>query len=376
MNPPTTAPIPWLGAIGIFIFATIWFILPLIPGILEWQRGTDATPLRVVREYDGNVRFFAQGFLSFLNKQLGGDALATIREVQQDRLGSFPDGSSYLLTPGTGTLALDRKEQSRRTVDKVIACSGNMNLPDELYFAREILVLKTLVGGDGNIYRAIRGESDVSLGSDSVVLRWLHAQGRIQTGVNNSLYGRASSESSIHLENGSYFQRLHAPVLEFGAAPLGAPVPIGIESLKQIDKLPGELNKESGRHFAAKNLDIAAGSFYRGDVVTLDNFTLGENSRIDGDIKCRKDMRIKRGSHIEGALVSEGDMYIDADCFIRGPIIAEGRVIVAPGVRIGAPEAPTTVSAPDIDIAPGVVAYGTVWARENGHVRIPETKAH
>lgn len=376
MNTPTTSIPVWLGALGIFLFATIWFLLPLIPALVEWQKGTDATPLRVVREYDGNVRFFAQGFLSFLNKQFGGDALGTLREVREDRVGSFPDGSQYLLTPGTGTLSLDRREQSRRTVDKVIACSGNMNLPDELYFAREILVLKTLVGGDGNIYRAIRGESNVSLGSDSVVLRWLHAQGRVETGTSNSLYGRASSEDSIHLENGSFFQRLHAPVLEFGRPPAGVVLPPLPETLKHIDKLPGEYNKESGRHLAAGNIEIDGGSYYRGDVVTLDNFVLGAGSRIDGSVKSRKSMRIKRGCYIEGSLVSEGDLFIEDDCFVKGPIISEGRIVISPGARIGTPQAPTTVSAPDMDVAPGVIAYGSVWARENGHVRIPRNDAH
>ncbi|HEX8552244.1 MAG TPA: polymer-forming cytoskeletal protein [Abditibacteriaceae bacterium] len=371
---PTTTFPTWLGVIGLFLLFGVWVMLPLIPALTEMRRRTDALPLRIVREYDGNVRFFAQGFLGFLNKEWK-DALSMVANTQTDRQGHLSDGSPFLITTGRGMLPLDQKESRKRTVDKVIACSGTVTLPDELYFAREILALKPLIGGDHNIYRAIRGESAVSLGRDSVILRWLHAQGPIETGPDNHLYGRASSEERIRIAEGAIFQRLHAPLLEFGTTVVAPVSDFSTVSLKRVEKLPGEYDKIAQRHLATGNLNIDAKTHYVGNVVSLKSLTVGDGSFIEGNLKSRDTLRIQRGTRIDGAITSGGDLIIESGCFIKGPIVAEGRMTISNGVQIGSPLLPTTASGPRIEIAPGVTAYGTVWARDEGRVSSPQSRA-
>ena len=45
------------------------FLLPLLPALVEWRTRRDAQPLKVVRDYDGNIKHFANRFRQFLSEQ-------------------------------------------------------------------------------------------------------------------------------------------------------------------------------------------------------------------------------------------------------------------------------------------------------------------
>ena len=81
-----------------------------------------------------------------------------------------------------------------------------------------------------------------------------------------------------------------------------------------------------------------------------------------------KDMVIEDGVSVEGSLISTRTMRIGPHCAIHGPVIAERGLAIANGTRCGTLEYPTTVSAPEIEVEEGVVVFGTLWAREHGHV--------
>jgi len=70
-------------------------------------------------------------------------------------------------------------------------------------------------------------------------------------------------------------------------------------------------------------------------------------------------LRWDTGVHVEGSLISASTMHIGTDCRITGPVIAsaESPLILEPGAA--SVRAPTTVSAPRIEIADGVTVFGT-----------------
>ena len=52
----------------LFFFSVMaLLVLPLAPAVREWRRKTDSQPLRVVREYDGDIMYFANSFRRFLS---------------------------------------------------------------------------------------------------------------------------------------------------------------------------------------------------------------------------------------------------------------------------------------------------------------------
>jgi hypothetical protein len=55
-----------------------------------------------------------------------------------------------------------------------------------------------------------------------------------------------------------------------------------------------------------------------------------------------------------------------ANCVVLGAVLSEVAIVVGPGCTVGAPGAPATITAPHIEIAPGVTVYGTLWAEKKG----------
>jgi predicted acyltransferase (DUF342 family) len=103
--------------------------------------------------------------------------------------------------------------------------------------------------------------------------------------------------------------------------------------------------------------------------VVYGSLTIGEGCVIEGSVKAHGNLEIGRGTHIEGSVISVGDVKFQRDCSMRGPVLSETNLWVGTGCRMGTRENPTTVSAPRIVVAPGVIAYGSVWAREHGELR-------
>ena len=49
-------------------------------------------------------------------------------------------------------------------------------------------------------------------------------------------------------------------------------------------------------------------------------------------------------------------------------MVSETAVLLGAGCTVGAPGCPATVAAPRIEVAPGVVVHGTLWASESGRL--------
>ena len=87
-----------------------------------------------------------------------------------------------------------------------------------------------------------------------------------------------------------------------------------------------------------------------------------------GNIKSHGDMHLERGVEVDGSVVSQRDITFDPGCRIYGPVMAERSITVGEGTIFGTATRPTTVTAENISIEPGVVAHGTVWAHVDGRV--------
>ena len=113
---------------------------------------------------------------------------------------------------------------------------------------------------------------------------------------------------------------------------------------------------------------LATGDVVQGHIVALGRVRVDEGARVTGSIKSHALVQLGCSVEVHGAITSVKRLSIAERCFVRGPLLCEGDVTIGTGTQIGSPDAPTTVSAPRIRIAPGAVVYGTLWAREFGEV--------
>ena len=348
---------PALGTVLLVLLAGILFTLPLVPALMELRFKRDAQPLDVVQQYAGEIRHFSYGFRSYIN-----DLLEPLRECVASgttACGTMPDGDQYLLLGRADDKHFVSAGGPTATCQSVVAAGIDVVLPDGVTFAKEVYAAGKFTGGEKSVFRALLGEKDIHLRRASTVIRWAHAVGAFRAERDCDLYGRISSDHEIQLESGCAFQRLNAPRIVLGRSD-AQETNVGTETVAAI--LPG------GRRLVDEHLEIQAGEIVSASIVTRGRLHIGAGARVLGSVKSHEHLALEAGVHVEGSLISASTMRIGPDCHIAGPVIAERGIAIETGTRCGSARAPTTVSAPTIEIEGGVTVFGTIWARTQGQV--------
>jgi predicted acyltransferase (DUF342 family) len=125
----------------------------------------------------------------------------------------------------------------------------------------------------------------------------------------------------------------------------------------------------AGRGVSEHSLEVPAAQRLLGDLVCRSQAVLGAGCHLDGSLKVHGQLIVGSACRIHGNVVAQGRIELGERCAVRGSVVSETAIVIGPGCRIGAPEFPATVTAPRIDVAPGVVVHGTLWAGRSGRSR-------
>jgi len=352
-----------LATAGLFALAGALFLLSLMPAIVELRLKRDAQALNVIQQYAGDIRHFSFGFRSYAS-----DLLASLERCVasgETATGTLAHGDQYLLLGRADTAQLLPPSASEKTCDFVVVAGTELTVPHGITFVKELYASRQLTGGKNCTYRAILSDDAVRLGRASKVIRWAHAAKSIHAEQDCDLYGRISSEIEIDLQVGCLFQRLHAPRIAFGL-PAAQKDSAGALPLVQPTE-PISSFIAAGRRLVDGDLEIPAREIVEGSIVTRGGLHIGAGAQILGSVKSNHHLTVDSGAFVAGSLISATTMHIGADCQIGGPVIAEHEIVIESGSRCGTFDRPTTVSAPVIAVEEGVVAFGTIWARHEGH---------
>lgn len=347
-------------------------LLPLAPALLEWRNKQDALPLKVVREHDGNIKHFALTFGQFVAEHFGARLAAAAADASVK--GELPGGAAYQLLGAHAGQAFAPVALGAAACTRMVLAAGSLQLSHEMLFEKEVYAAGAVTGGEHNAFRAILATGPIMLGAHCAIARWAHSDGAIGLGSHAKLYGRISAGTEIALRQHSRFGRMQAPLIRFGAALAAAPA-AAAPALVRLAVPAAILDQTPERWLVGGSLVVPARSFHHASLVTRRHLTVGAGSHIAAAIKSNGDLHLEGHLRIDGAVVCSGNMVIGPGCIIQGPIVCERTVTIAAGTVIGAPARPTTVTAPEIRIEEGVLAHGTVWAREIGFVapaRVPE----
>jgi hypothetical protein len=354
----------------LFFGITVGLILmPFMPCLIEWRRRTDSKPLRVVKESEVDIRHFARGFRNYMKTRLK-NALDACVETGSPVEGVLDDNTPYLVVQNDEVPILSKVEKMTHLAEKMVLSCENLNLPAEILFPVEIYARKSVQGGKKNIYRAILVEDSIRLGRESICLRWLHADGVVNVSQGSILYGRVSADKSIQLLEDCWFERLNAPIIEFGHAAKKDETGQKVNHRTILDPkaLPNVVEVAAGRWLIDKKLEVPGQHVVDSNLVVAGWGRIREGTRVAGSIKTHKDLYLDKSVEVEGSVISGKDLYIGEGCRIAGPVLSEGNIYIESGTVIGSSEIPTTVGAKDIIVATGTVAYGTFWAHRDGWV--------
>lgn len=351
-----------------FLSLALLFVLPLAPALLEWQRKNDASPLKVVREYDGNVAFFAASFHRFLELNFP-SFLSEPVLIDRAVKGQLNNGAAYQLVARHGKPAFTEEEMRSNSTKDLILGKYPLKLPAQMFFESEVYGAQTIVSGDRNVFRAILAEGDIRLGDNCTVIRWAHSESSIAFGERSRLYGRVSAGSEIVLEKRCQFTRMHALTIRFGkTATLQSDLYNAMPEFNTFVPQSHMLDIHGGRWLMGKALRIPSYTFHRGSLVTRKAMCVEKGTFIMGSLKSHQGMRLEQNVRIDGGVVSEHNLKIGKGCMIKGPIVGEKTVTIGAGSIVGSLKFPTTITAPVIHIEEGAIVHGTLWARDVGKV--------
>jgi cytoskeletal protein CcmA (bactofilin family) len=346
-------------SVATLLFLTGTFlVLPLLPAIRELQHKTDASPLNVIQQHAGEIRYFADSFRTYLQP-----LEPVLRECSSSGSkvsGVMPDGTEYLvLGAGNDALVLPLADKDR-VCPVLLVSATDLTLSPDSTFSRDVYSRARFVGGANNQYRALLADYEVHLGHGSTVMRWVHAGGELNAEPGCKLFGRTSSDSRIRLAAGCTFLRLNAPRIEFGT--------LSAERSSLTSQTPTSFSVKPQRLLHDGDFEIHSGEVFRGDLVVRGRLRIGPGAQIFGSIKSDEEAIVESRVRIHGSLICANKLLIGPDCLIQGPIISERDVLIQSGTQCGTANAQTTISATRIRIASGVVVSGSVWAREHGEV--------
>ena len=360
-----------MWTLGFAALALVVCTAPFMPALCEWLNGSDAEPLVVVREQDTNIRHFASSFFdqiqAFFDRE-GIDPLAPPPDYE----GEFRPGQRFLLLGPDSRPQWSDEIRRTRLVDTLLIGCGDLMVEGGYVYEQEIYCGGQLYGGANSTFRAVYSGTDLVLGQNCTVARWLHSQGHVHIGRDCTVYGRISSTSSITLAPGTRFQRLNAEVVRFAS---DAAVAGGLGMLRPTPiawVVPAEARQLDEKTVSvAGDLKLYTATRVDTHVVAHGSLDVGTRSELNGNLKAGAALTLGAGCVVRGALVCPGPITIGPGCLVKGPVVSESAISIAAGSVIGTHGLATTVTATRIRVESGCQVSGTLWATAEGVVDAP-----
>ena len=217
----------------------------------------------------------------------------------------------------------------------------------------------------GGVCRALWAGRQLHLTPGTQVLRWAHGA-RVDVGHGCLLDGRISAQECITVGDDTVFVLLHAPIVRFlpeVAQPQVAPASVSRMGLPKAVVW----DTTAARGVCESALQVAPHSVWRGDLVCRQHLFLGQGCIAHGSLKAQGDLVLAADTSVTGSVMAQGRITLQAGCKVRGLVVSETAIQIDCACVIGAPGHPTTVTAPRIQVGPGVLVYGTLWAGDQGH---------
>jgi hypothetical protein len=365
------AKVNW-GLLGYIVLVLCFlglFALSFFFGIREWLKPQDATPLPVDVEYVRVENYFGTSFRQKMQewlesakpieteKPLGPPVEAVLQKSNNERIlllnsGAFGGGKLY---------------------EELLCCEGDLTLDDKSEFSHEVYCRGKLKTGTGVQLQAVAGDSDVTLGPDNEVSRWVDAVGKLTLRSGCTIHARVCSQDSIEMESNVRAQSLYAPLIfTSGYRPTAnyptmdedvEEVPGNEQAAKGVNTMPANVTRLAADTLLVKgDMELKPGSRVTSNLIVQGTLRCGADCVFIGDLKAS---RVQLGARSQAFrnVVSGGDIKIEEGCFIGKTVVAETDVELAAGTRVGHPGKLSVVSAGnEIKLARDVGIWGKLAA--------------
>jgi hypothetical protein len=360
-----------IAATLLFFVTIAWFLVALLPALIELVRRTDIEPLRLSPEA-ADIRYFAQSFRRYVQENL--DALRRADSGHVCTIVHLERDIAWYASPASGVKRVFEGCHDEIPIDRLVAIAeGSVRVCDDCAISREIFAGGSLYGGARAVFRAMLVEHDASLGPETTVVRWADAGHTLAVGANSTLWGRASAGNTMTLGEGTRFERLAAPRIVFGDTGESDETE-RVARARRLSRAtyttfhpPEHAAVSEGRWALEGDLHIPDGAVVNSDLVVTGALTMGRGAKIDGAVRANT-IRADDNCIFSRSVVAEKHLAVGTHCEISGPIAVEGEAVIGDACRVGGVGDETTISAITIRVGRGVELSGEIWARSLGMV--------
>lgn len=323
-------------------------VLPFLPTWSEWRRPTDAGPLPVPEDGSQDPTYLAERMR---------ERMARLR----------PGGPEAGYQPIGEVDLMDADADARNRHLPVLAVEPVRTL-GAVHSLRPLYATADLDMRGGGMLSEVMSEGRLDLGPRSRVAGWAHADKGVHLGEHSVAGQRVSSSGDVQLDRGCCFERVHAPVVRFGRGTRAQRADAPRRMQADFAQLPGAVKRSDALWRVEGDCTLPEGCHFSGSLVVTGTLSIGAATLVEGDVKARKGVLVGPGAQVTGSVICDNGIHVMQGAEIGGPMVSETHLLLAAGVRLGGPQAPTTVNAGAIIAQEGVVAHGTVWARQAGVV--------
>jgi cytoskeletal protein CcmA (bactofilin family) len=328
----------WLALV---VLSVAMLTVPLLPALREWTHPTDSAALRVEPNYATEAAFFAARFRE------------SVAAWQAQGLPPAPPPASW------------------SEMREPIIVPGGLCLEERVAAAAPVYVDGDLESRVECAFKALLASGSVRLAANSEITEWVHAERSLRLGEGSVALRRASCGEALELGTGCSFERLRGRSIAFGTYGYFPTDRNVVATPADLSRVPNAARRAEGVYRVNGDCTLPAAAHFKGSLIVTGSLSVGADSIFEGDIKARKGVVVGMGARIHGAITSETVVHIEEGAFVKGPVVAETDVWLDAGVELGSERMPTTVTAENIIVTAGVVAHGTVWARDAGIVWSP-----
>jgi predicted acyltransferase (DUF342 family) len=313
----------------IFLGFLVLLLAPFIPGIAEFLKPHDASPLFINMNYTKDPRYFGKSFKNIIYNALGGEVPET--------------GKKEIKLSKNETLEVtdNKKIFAGEETQHVYYVKGDFVTSHKAQFTKEIYVTGDAAIGTENTLRALACEGKVFIAEKVNVIRWVDAEGSIDICRDGVLGINISTEGTLRISRNCKFKRLFGlPIVtvdDITIVSFHDPLRKGSEGLPGDTENPEETIEISDKAWLVheKYSVIPESTTINQDFITRKDLRIKNNCTFSGNIRTYGGLIIGEDVNVAGNVFAEGDVEIGSGSVILGSVFTQGSVRIRQRARIG-----------------------------------------
>jgi cytoskeletal protein CcmA (bactofilin family) len=334
----------------IFVSAllVLMFVLPFLPGIVEYYRKSDADPLFVQVGYSKTPRYFSASFKRILANSVEGlQAETMVADVQLSKREIIEMTTDTIIPAGM-------------EIDRLLYIKGDLTSGDHVTLIMEAFVTGNAALGEDNVVQVLAADGNITIAKGVKFKRWVDAEGELDIAENCVLGISATSGNILRIAPNCQFRRLYAMPVVTGV--------IHESAINDYLNLSPHTKKLADSSFIReKKTFIEPNTKIDKNIVFEKSVEIGHDCVIIGAIKSYGNLDIMENVTIYGNVFADGDIKLGKGAVVQGNIFSQGEVLLSAGVKVSRPNVlKSIIGKKAVIIEKDVIIYGYVATEGRG----------